>query len=59
MINLYNALEDRKMELKRERESSGCEKRRRRTCGTGEGDENGLQRTVKQSSRSETVKNAE
>jgi hypothetical protein len=36
---------------KRERESSGCERRRRRTCVSGEGAENGLQRTVKQSSR--------
>jgi hypothetical protein len=43
----------------RERESSGCEKRRRRICVTGEEAENGLQRTVRQSSRSETVKNAE
>ena len=43
----------------RERESSRCEKRRRRTCVTGEGAENGLQRTVRQSSRSETVKNTE
>jgi hypothetical protein len=42
-----------------ERESSGCEKRNRRICVTGEEAENGLQRTVKQSSRSETVKNAE
>jgi hypothetical protein len=37
----------------RERESSGGEKRRRRICVTGEEAENGLQRTVKQSSRSE------
>jgi hypothetical protein len=43
----------------RERESSGCEKRRRRICVTGEEAENGLQRTVRQSSRSETVKNTE
>jgi hypothetical protein len=43
----------------RERESSACEKRERRTCVTGEEAENGLQRTVKQSSRSKTVKNAE
>jgi hypothetical protein len=43
----------------RGRESSGCEKRRRRTCVTGEGAENGLQRRVRQSSRSETVKNTE
>jgi hypothetical protein len=43
----------------RARESSGCEKRRRRICVTGEEAENGLQRTVRQSSRSETVKNTE
>jgi hypothetical protein len=42
----------------RKRERSGCEKRRR-ICVTGEEAENGLQRTVKQSSRSETVKNIE
>jgi hypothetical protein len=42
----------------RGRESSGCEKIRRRTCVTGEGAENGLQRRARQSSRSETVKNA-
>ena len=41
----------------REKESSGCEKRRRITCVTREVAENGLQRTVRQSSRSETVKN--
>jgi hypothetical protein len=40
---------------KRERESSGCERRRRRTCVSGEGAENGLQRTVKQSSRLKAV----
>jgi hypothetical protein len=40
------------------RERSGCEKRRR-ICVTGEEAENGLQRTVRQSSRSETVKNTE
>jgi hypothetical protein len=43
----------------REKESSGCEKRRRRICVTGEEAENGLQRTVRQSSKSEIVKNAE
>jgi hypothetical protein len=43
----------------RERESTGCEKRRRRICVTGEEAENELQRTVRQSSRSETVKNTE
>jgi hypothetical protein len=48
-----------KGERERERESSGCEKRRRRTCITGEEAENGLQRTVRQSSRSEIVKNTE
>ena len=42
----------------RKREHSGCEKRRR-ICVTGEEAENGLQRTVRQSSRSETVKNTE
>jgi hypothetical protein len=42
----------------REKESSGCEKRRRRICVIGEEAENGLQRTVRQSSKSETVKNA-
>jgi hypothetical protein len=42
----------------RKREPYGCEKRRR-ICVTGEEDENGLQRTVRQSSRSETVKNTE
>jgi hypothetical protein len=41
----------------RERESSGCEKRRRKIYVTGEGVENELQRTVRQSSRSETMKN--
>jgi hypothetical protein len=41
------------------RESSGWEKKRRRICVTGEEAENGLQRTVRQSSRSETVKNTE
>jgi hypothetical protein len=40
----------------RKRERYGCEKRRR-ICMTGEEAENGLQRTVTQSSRSETVKN--
>jgi hypothetical protein len=40
------------------RERSGCDKRRR-ICVTGEEAENGLQRTVRQSSRSETVKNTE
>jgi hypothetical protein len=39
----------------RKRERSGCEKRRR-TCVTGEEAENGLQRTVKQSSRSKAIK---
>jgi hypothetical protein len=43
----------------RKRKSSGCEKRRRRVCVTGEEAENGLQRTVRQSSRSETMKNTE
>jgi hypothetical protein len=43
----------------RGRKSSGCEKRRRRICVTREEAENGLQRTVRQSSRSETVKNTE
>ena len=47
------------LKRERERESSRCEKRRRRICVTGEEAENGLQRTVRQSSRSETVKNAE
>ena len=40
------------------RERSRCEKRRR-ICMTGEEAENGLQRTVRLSSRSETVKNTE
>ena len=39
----------------RKREHSGCEERRR-TCVTGEGAENGLQRTVKQSSRLKAAK---
>ena len=43
----------------RKRKCSGCEKRRRRTYVTGEGDENGLKRTVRESNRSETVKNTE
>jgi hypothetical protein len=43
----------------RARESSGCEKRRRRICVTGKEAENGMQRTMKERSRSETVKNAE
>ena len=38
----------------RKRERSGCEERRR-ICVTGEEAENGLQRTVRQSTRSETV----
>jgi hypothetical protein len=42
----------------RGREIYGCEKIRRRTCMTGEGYENGLQRRARQSNRSETVKNA-
>jgi hypothetical protein len=42
----------------RKRERSGCEERRR-ICVTGEEAENGLQRTVRQSSRSETVKYTE
>jgi hypothetical protein len=42
----------------RKRERSGYEKRRR-ICVTGEEAENGLQRTVRQSSRSETMKNTE
>jgi hypothetical protein len=40
-------------------ESSGGQKKRRRICVTGEEAENGLQRIVRQSSRSETVKNTE
>ena len=40
----------------RKRKRSGCEKRRRRTCVTEEGAENGLQRTVKLSSRSKAIK---
>jgi hypothetical protein len=40
----------------RKRKRSGCEKRRRRTCVTEEEAENGLQRTVKLSSRSKTIK---
>ena len=43
----------------RRRESSAGEKSERRICVTGEEAENGLQRTVKQSNRSETVKNVE
>jgi hypothetical protein len=43
----------------RKRERSGCEKMRRRICVTEEEAENGLQRKVRQSSRSETVKNTE
>jgi hypothetical protein len=56
--NLYNALEQRWMSVVevRKRKCSGCEKRRRRTCVTGEGAENGLQRTVKLSSRSKAIK---
>jgi hypothetical protein len=42
----------------RKRERSGCEERRR-ICVTGEEAKNGLQRTVRQSNRSETVKNTE
>jgi hypothetical protein len=42
----------------RKRECYGCEKRRR-ICVTEEEAENGLQRTVRQSSRSKTVKNTE
>jgi hypothetical protein len=42
----------------RKRECYGCGKRRR-ICVTGEEVENGLQRTVRQSSRSETMKNTE
>jgi hypothetical protein len=42
----------------RKRECYVCEKRRR-IYVTGEEYENGLQRTVRQSSKSETVKNAE
>ena len=40
---------------KRER-ALDVRKRRRRTCVTGEGAENGLQRTVKQSSRLKAAK---
>jgi hypothetical protein len=47
------------LEFERERESSEGEKRERSICVTGEEAENGLQRTVKQRSRSETMKNAE
>jgi hypothetical protein len=56
--NLHNALEQRwigAVEV-RKRKRSGCEKRRRRTCVTEEGAENGLQRTVKLSSRSKAIK---
>jgi hypothetical protein len=42
----------------RKRECYGCEKRRR-ICVTEEEAENGLQRTVRQSSRSKIVKNTE
>jgi hypothetical protein len=42
----------------KKRERDGCGKRRR-ICVTGEEAENGLQRTVRQGSRSETVKNTE
>jgi hypothetical protein len=61
VVNLYNALEHGRIVVVevRARESSRCEKRRRRICVTGEEVENGLQRTVRQSSRSETVKNTE
>jgi hypothetical protein len=61
VVNLYNALEQRRIVVVevRARESSGCEKRRRRIYVTGEEAKNGLQRTVRQSSRSETVKNTE
>ena len=40
----------------RKRKCSGCEKRRRRTCVTEEGAENGLQRTVKLGNRSKAMK---
>jgi len=42
----------------RNKERSGCETKRR-ICVTGEEAENGLQRTVRQSSRSETMQNTE
>jgi hypothetical protein len=40
----------------RKRERALDVRKRRRTCVTGEGAENGLQRTVKQSSRLKAVK---
>ena len=43
----------------RERESSEGVKRKRRICVTEKEAENGLQRTVKKSSKSETVKSVE
>jgi hypothetical protein len=58
VVTLYNALKQRWIVVVevRKRKCSGCEKRRRRTCLTGEGAENGLQRTVKLSSRSKAIK---
>jgi hypothetical protein len=60
VVNLHNALKQRWIAAVdvRKRERYGCEKRRR-ICVTGEEAENGLQRTVRQSSRSKTVKNTE
>jgi len=63
VVNLYNALEQRWVfffwwltwEKKRALE---VRKQKRRICITGEEAENGLQRTVKKSRRSKTVKNA-
>jgi hypothetical protein len=59
-VNLHNALEQRlivDVDV-RKRERYGCGKRRR-ICVTGEEAENGLQRTVRQNSRSKPVKNTE
>jgi hypothetical protein len=54
VVNLYNALKQRWIVVVdvRKRESYGCEKRRR-ICVTGEEAENGLQRTVRQSSKTD------
>jgi len=51
VANLYNTLKQRWIVA-----VFWCEKRRRRTCVTGEGAENGLQRTVKLSTRSKAIK---
>jgi hypothetical protein len=56
MVAVFDVRKRERAVKVRKRKCSGCEKIRRITCVTGEGAENGLQRTVKLSSRSKAIK---